>query len=75
MNVVFCDGHTGWLRQDIFYWVYIALMTPDGQHACPPGRFSDPAFGPWYVARQYMGTAGQTPASAPVYILEDRDYK
>jgi prepilin-type N-terminal cleavage/methylation domain-containing protein/prepilin-type processing-associated H-X9-DG protein len=81
VNVVFCDGHTGWLRQDIFYWVYMQLMTPDGMHACGHTRTADPPGGgsaddpQWYIARQYLGTQGQTPETAPLYILEDRDYK
>ncbi len=28
VNVAFADGHTGWLRQDIDYQVYVQLMTP-----------------------------------------------
>jgi prepilin-type N-terminal cleavage/methylation domain-containing protein/prepilin-type processing-associated H-X9-DG protein len=30
VNVVFCDGHTLFLKEDIGYWVLQQLMTPDG---------------------------------------------
>ncbi len=33
VNVVFCDGHTQFLREDIDYDVYARLMTPDGKNA------------------------------------------
>ncbi len=75
VNVAFCDGHTGWLRQDIFYWVYMQLMTPDGMHACNHLRNADNPNGPWFIARQFLGTNGQTATTAPLYVLEDRDYK
>jgi prepilin-type N-terminal cleavage/methylation domain-containing protein/prepilin-type processing-associated H-X9-DG protein len=31
VNVVFCDGHTGFMREDIDYIVYQQLMTPNGR--------------------------------------------
>jgi prepilin-type N-terminal cleavage/methylation domain-containing protein/prepilin-type processing-associated H-X9-DG protein len=33
VNVVFSDGHGQFLREDIDYWVYVQLMTPDGKNA------------------------------------------
>lgn len=30
------DGHVTFLRETLDYWVYVALMTPDGQHARVP---------------------------------------
>ena len=33
VNVVFADGHGAFLREDIPYWVYVQLMTPNGQKA------------------------------------------
>ena len=36
VNVVFCDSHTQFLREDIDYDVYARLMTPDGKNAKVP---------------------------------------
>jgi prepilin-type processing-associated H-X9-DG protein len=33
VNVVYTDGHGQFLREDIEYWVYVQLMTPDGKKA------------------------------------------
>ena len=35
VNVVFCDGHCQFLREDIDYDVYGRLMTPDGKNSKP----------------------------------------
>ena len=37
VNVVFCDGHSQFLREDIDYDVYARLMTPDGKNAMVAG--------------------------------------
>lgn len=37
VNVVFCDGHTQFLREDIDYKVYGLLMTPDGKNSMLAG--------------------------------------
>ena len=37
VNVVFCDGHCQFLREDIDYLVYARLMTPDGNNAMVAG--------------------------------------
>lgn len=36
VNVIFCDGHAQFLREDIDYEVYGKLMTPDGKNAKYP---------------------------------------
>lgn len=41
VNVVFCDGHTRFLSQDIDYRVYCLLMTPNGQDVATPGYARD----------------------------------
>src|SRR5881396_2632595 len=33
VNVAFCDGHAQFVRQDMDYRVYVALMTPNGTMA------------------------------------------
>ena len=40
VNVAFCDGRTMFLKEDIGYWVYQQLMTPDGAQSdvAPPGN-------------------------------------
>ena len=43
VNVVFCDGHTQFLREDIDPDVYARLMTPDGKNAMEAGT-QDPVF-------------------------------
>lgn len=35
------DGHVVFLRDSLDYWVYVALMTPDGQHARVPNLSGD----------------------------------
>lgn len=37
VNAVFCDGHAQFVRQDMEYRVYCALMTPHGGQAMEPG--------------------------------------
>ena len=38
VNVVFCDTHTMFLSEQIDYFVYCLLMTPDGKNAKAPGQ-------------------------------------
>ncbi len=58
VNVIFCDGHSQFLREDIDYDVYARLMTPDGKNAMEAGtdKKVDPA------------TKQTTPLSADDYI-------
>ncbi len=37
VNAVFADGSSKFVRQDMPYWVYCALMTPNGRQANEPG--------------------------------------
>jgi prepilin-type processing-associated H-X9-DG protein len=37
VNAIFCDGHGRFLRQEMDYAVYCALMTPHGSQAVEPG--------------------------------------
>ena len=41
VNVVFADGHTQYLREDIDYLVYQRLMTPNGRNCVNPVDWSD----------------------------------
>lgn len=36
--VLFCDGHTRFLSEEIDYGVYCLLMTPDGRECNSPGQ-------------------------------------
>jgi prepilin-type processing-associated H-X9-DG protein len=46
MNVAYCDGHGDFLRDDIDYKVYQALMTPNGRKCVDPaGHPNDTAKG------------------------------
>lgn len=36
VNVAFCDGHAGFMREDIDYTVYQRLMTPNGRKCVNP---------------------------------------
>jgi prepilin-type N-terminal cleavage/methylation domain-containing protein len=60
VNVAMCSGQTTFLRDDIDYWVYEQLMTPDGKHSdiCAPNS-----------SGTYL-----TPLNA-AYILNESDYK
>jgi prepilin-type N-terminal cleavage/methylation domain-containing protein len=59
VNVAMCGGECQFLRDDIDYWVYEQLMTPDHKHsqaaAAPGGTYN-------------------TPFNA-AYILDENDYK
>ena len=46
VNVVFCDGHSQFLREDIDYDVYARLMTTDGNNAMVAGSSGTPNI-PW----------------------------
>src|SRR5262249_10931376 len=39
-NLAFCDGHAQFVRQDVEYRVYCALMTPNGGMAVEPGTLT-----------------------------------
>lgn len=59
VNVAMCGGECFFLRQDIDYWVYEQLMTPDHKHS--------------QAAASSNGTY-ITPNNA-AYILDENDYK
>jgi len=59
VNVAMCGGECQFLRDDIDYWVYEQLMTPDHKH-------SEAAAAP--------GGTYNTPLNA-AYILDENDYK
>ncbi len=42
MNVVFADGHTQYLRDDIDYIVYQRLITPNGRNCVDPVNWGNP---------------------------------
>ncbi len=42
VNVAYCDGHGGFLRDDIDYTVYQRLMTPNGRKCSDPANSSNP---------------------------------
>ena len=31
--MVFCDGHARFVSEEMPYWIYVQLMTPDGKRA------------------------------------------
>jgi prepilin-type N-terminal cleavage/methylation domain-containing protein/prepilin-type processing-associated H-X9-DG protein len=72
VNVVFCDNHTRFLREDIDYLVYWALMAPHGTLArvSVPGQ-SSPATG---RAPIYDGNGNGTP-DIYEYLLNEADYQ
>ncbi len=47
VNVIFCDGHTQFLSEDIDYDVYARLMTTDGKSAMVAGSSGPSAKIPW----------------------------
>ena len=71
VNVVFCDSHTRFLREDIDYLVYWALMTPQGSQArvSPGGNFPVTGNPP-----RYDGNGNGTP-DIHEYILNEADYQ
>ncbi len=38
VNVLFCDGHSRFLSQDVEYGIFCLLMTPNGQNCNTPGN-------------------------------------
>jgi prepilin-type processing-associated H-X9-DG protein len=40
VNVLFCDGHSRFLAQELDYGIYCLIMTPDGQNCNTPGNVS-----------------------------------
>jgi prepilin-type processing-associated H-X9-DG protein len=40
VNVAFCDGRAQFVRQDMDYRIYCALMTPNGGMAVEPGTLT-----------------------------------
>lgn len=63
-NIVFCDGHAIYLRQDIDYKVYQALMTPNGRKCVDPDD---------HTAYQSAGQAIYEFRAAPP--LSEKDYE
>ena len=59
VNVAMCGGEVFFMRDDIDYWVYEQLMTPDGKHSDMP-----PGFGQTSNATDNIN-----------YVLQDSDYK
>ena len=59
VNVCFASGRETWLRDDIAYYVYQQLMTPDGANADPIAT----------------NPVGQKPTAANTYLLTDGDYR
>jgi hypothetical protein len=57
--VTYCDGHTGFMSQDVTYQIYAALMTPRGAYARLPGS------GP-YIAGKNPSPALQTWQAASI---------
>ena len=71
VNVVFCDNHTRFLREDIDYLVFCALMTPQGSRAAVPAGGNFPLEG---VPPVYDGNGNGTP-DLREYILNEADYQ
>lgn len=51
VNVLFCDGHSRYLSQDIDYQVYCMLMSSYGRQVMPPGAMSAPNTAVWSYLR------------------------
>jgi prepilin-type N-terminal cleavage/methylation domain-containing protein/prepilin-type processing-associated H-X9-DG protein len=66
VNVSFCDGHVRFLSEDIDYFVFCLLMTPNGAKCNTPGTFggldgSPGATTPWNASFYYpSGTNNYT---------------
>ena len=70
VNVVFCDGHTRFLREDINYLVYCALMTPYGSQV----RVTGEQFPVTGSLPQYDGNCNNVP-DVHEYVLNAADYE
>ncbi|HEX7379611.1 MAG TPA: H-X9-DG-CTERM domain-containing protein, partial [Pirellulales bacterium] len=51
VNMMFCDGHSRFVSQDIDYAVYCLLMSSYGQQVMPPGQMSAPGTTVWNYLR------------------------
>jgi prepilin-type N-terminal cleavage/methylation domain-containing protein len=49
VNVAMCGGECFFLRDDIDYWVYEQLMTPDGKHSQMAYTVGSPSFNANYI--------------------------
>jgi prepilin-type processing-associated H-X9-DG protein len=38
VNVLFCDGHSRFLQQELDYGIFCLIMTPNGQQSNTPGN-------------------------------------
>jgi prepilin-type N-terminal cleavage/methylation domain-containing protein/prepilin-type processing-associated H-X9-DG protein len=63
--VAFCDGHTGFLKNDLNPYVYAQLLTSDSRWNSASGYQNNSA-----AMRDWLLTAPSTP-----YILNDNDFK
>jgi prepilin-type N-terminal cleavage/methylation domain-containing protein/prepilin-type processing-associated H-X9-DG protein len=52
VNVLFCDGHTRFLSQDIDYQVYCLLMSSNGAQVLPVGAMDVPNTSAWSYLRR-----------------------
>lgn len=51
VNMVYCDGHSRYLSQDVDYRVYCLLMSSWGRQATPPGEMMAPNTPVWNYLR------------------------
>lgn len=51
VNMLFCDGHSRFVSQEIDYQVYCLLMSSYGQQVMPPGAMSTPNTPIWNYLR------------------------
>lgn len=59
VNVLFCDGHSRFLSQDIDYQLYCLLMSSYGAQVLPPGAMNVPNTSGWSYLRQATASDDQ----------------
>lgn len=61
VNMLFCDGHSRFISQDIDYAVYCLLMSSWGQQVMPPGQMSAPSSPVWNYLRSAVVSESSIP--------------
>lgn len=61
VNMMFCDGHSRFVSQDIDYAVYCLLMSSYGQQVMPPGQMSAPGTTVWNYLRNSVVSESAIP--------------
>lgn len=75
--VAYCDGHTGFLRNTVDYWVYAQLLTPKTRWTKDTnGNWKNEINAPManWLWKVILGDGSTATTSAP-YVLDQRDLK